>query len=268
MTSTANLSTRLEGLLGGGRVVASETQSREYAIAGRAPHAVVKPAHAEEVAEVVRFAVAERLGLVCCGARSKLEIGMPPQHYDLAVDLTDMVQIAHYDPPDLTLSVDTGLPVAELSKVLAAQNQFLPLAVPCFASSTIGGTVASGIDSTLRLQYGAARDLLIGAEFVDGTGRLVPERRAGRQKCDRLRSSQTSDRIARDTCRHHPAEFPHLSAASAARWFSSELFLAGYRACFSTRTSRLRSAIHERGTVRWTFWGIARQNCGKKKTQR
>jgi glycolate oxidase FAD binding subunit len=172
MTSTANLSTRLEGLLGGGRVVASETQSREYAIAGRAPHAVVKPAHAEEVAEVVRFAVAERLGLVCCGARSKLEIGMPPQHYDLAVDLTDMVQIAHYDPPDLTLSVDTGLPVAELSKVLAAQNQFLPLAVPCFASSTIGGTVASGIDSTLRLQYGAARDLLIGAEFVDGTGRL------------------------------------------------------------------------------------------------
>ena len=56
--------------------------------------------------------------------------------------------------------------------MLAAQNQFLPLAVPCFGSSTIGGTVASGMDSTLRLQYGTARDLLIGAEFVDGTGRF------------------------------------------------------------------------------------------------
>ena len=172
MTSTANLSTRLEGLLGGGRVLASETESRKYAIAGRAPHAVVKPAQAEEVAEVVRFAVAEKLSVVCCGARSKLEIGMPPQRYDLAVDLTGMVQIPHYDPADLTLSVDAGLPLAELTKVLAAQNQFLPLAVPCFASSTIGGTVASGMDSTLRLQYGTARDLLIGAEFVDGTGRL------------------------------------------------------------------------------------------------
>ena len=77
--------------------------------------------------------------MVCCGARSKLEIGMPPQRYDLAVDLTGMVQIPHYDPADLTLSVDAGLPLAELTKVLAAQNQFLPLAVPCFGSSTIGG---------------------------------------------------------------------------------------------------------------------------------
>ncbi len=172
MNSTANLSARLEGLLGGGRMLDSEMESPKYAIAGRTPRAVVKPAQAEEVAEVVQFAAAEKLGVVCCGSRSKLEMGMPPQRYDLALDISGLVQIAHYDPADLTLSVDAGLPLAELTEVLAAQNQFLPLAVPCFASSTIGGTVASGIDSTLRLQYGTARDLLIGAEFVDGTGRL------------------------------------------------------------------------------------------------
>src|SRR5258708_36301266 len=63
------------------------------------------------------------------------------------------------------------MPLSELAKVLAAKNQFLPLAVPCSATSTIGGAIASGIDSTLRQQYGTARDFLIGAEFVDGTGK-------------------------------------------------------------------------------------------------
>ena len=187
--------------------------------------------------------------MVCCGARSKLEIGMPPQRYDLAVDLTGMVQIPHYDPADLTLSVDAGLPLAELTKVLAAQNQFLPLAVPCFASSTIGGTVASGMDSTLRLQYGTARDLLIGAEFVDGTGRLC--RSGGRVVKNvtgydlhklLIGSLGTLAAITRLNFRTYP--LPELRGG-----FSGELFLGGCRACFSTRTSRLRPAVHERGTV-------------------
>ena len=133
--------------------------------------AVLKPRSAEEVGEIVSFAAAEKLAVVACGSRSKLELGMPPQRYDLALDLTDLRAIVHYDPGDLTLSVDAGLPLNELAKALAAKNQFLPLAVPCCATSTVGGAIASGIDSTLRQQYGTPRDFLLGAEFVDGTGK-------------------------------------------------------------------------------------------------
>src|SRR5437879_4020903 len=53
-----------------------------------------------------------------------------------------------------------------------AVDEVLPLLVPWDPLSTIGGTVASGIDSPLRQFYGTARDFLIGAEFVDGTGHL------------------------------------------------------------------------------------------------
>jgi glycolate oxidase FAD binding subunit len=109
--------------------------------------------------------------VVACGSRSKLELGMPPQRYDLALDMTDLRQIAHYDPGDLTVSVDAGMRFSELAQALATKNQYLPLAVPCSGTSTVGGAIASGIDSTLRQQYGAARDFLIGAEFVDGTGK-------------------------------------------------------------------------------------------------
>jgi glycolate oxidase FAD binding subunit len=171
MSSVANLFTRLDGLVGSDRVQASEAALREFAIAGRAPMAVLKPRSAEEVAEIVSFAVAEKLAVVACGSRSKLELGMPPQRYEVALDMADLRQIVHYDPGDLTVSVDAGLPLNELAKTLAAKNQFLPLSVPCSAMSTVGGAIASGVDSTLRQHYGTARDFLIGAEFVDGTGK-------------------------------------------------------------------------------------------------
>lgn len=170
MNTAGSLAVRLESLMGNGRVLGSQAEMREYAIDGCAPTAVARPVSAEEAAEVVRFAAAEKLAVVCCGSRSKWEIGMPPRRYDLALDLTGLVEIVHYDPADLTLSVDAGLRLSELTKVLAAKGQFLPLLVPCFATSTVAGAIASGIDSTLRLQYGTARDFLIGAEFVDGTG--------------------------------------------------------------------------------------------------
>ena len=172
MSATANLPARLEKLLGNDRVRASESELREYAIAGRVPAALLKPRTAHEVAEIVRLAAAEKLALVCCGSRSKLQLGMPLRRYDLALDMTGLHEIAHYDPGDLTLSVDAGITLRELAKALAAKNQFLPLAVPYHGTSTIGGSIASGIDSTLRQLYGTPRDFLIGAEFVDGQGQL------------------------------------------------------------------------------------------------
>jgi glycolate oxidase FAD binding subunit len=172
MTATANLATRLESVLGAHRVVATEAELCEYAIDGMVPGAIVRPASAQETAEVVRFAITEKLAIVASGSRSKWDLGMPPARYDLALDMTALHDIAHFDPADLTLSVDAGIPLRQLAKVLAEQRQFLPLAVPCYETSTVAGALASGIDSTLRKQYGTPRDFLIGAEFVDGKGAL------------------------------------------------------------------------------------------------
>jgi glycolate oxidase FAD binding subunit len=172
MTATANLATRLESVLGAHRVVAAEPELREYAIDGMVPGAIVRPASAQEAAEVARFAITEKLAIVASGSRSKLDLGMPPARYDLALDMTGLHEIAHFDPGDLTLSVDAGMPLRQLARMLAEKGQFLPLAVPCCETSTVAGALASGIDSTLRKQYGTPRDFLIGAEFVDGKGAL------------------------------------------------------------------------------------------------
>jgi FAD/FMN-containing dehydrogenase len=172
MSAPANLMARLESLLGADRVLRVDDGSPDYAIDGIGPGAVVRPCCTDEVVELVRFAISEKLAVVPCGSRSKIDIGMTPERYDIALDMTGLRTIAHYDAGDLTLAVDAGVSLRRLTEFLELNKQFLPLAVPCFETSTIGGTVASGIDSALRQQYGTARDFLIGAEFVDGKGQL------------------------------------------------------------------------------------------------
>src|SRR5271165_2751768 len=172
MSATTHIGARLETALGNSRVVLHDEELREYAVDGVMPGAIVRPAYAAEVGELVRFAASEGLSAIASGSRSKLNLGMPPTRYDIAVDMRGIQQVAHYDAGDMTLSVDAGLSLRALEKVLSDKGQFLPLAVPCFETSTVGGAVASGIDSALRQQYGTARDFLIGAEFVDGTGNL------------------------------------------------------------------------------------------------
>ncbi len=169
---SANFPARLESLIGTSHVVTDPATRATYAVDEIIPTAVAKPSSPEEAAEVVRFAALENLALIPCGARTKLQVGQPPSRYDIALDMTALNQILHYDPGDLTLSVGAGTPIEKLNATLLTHHQFLPLLVPWYTISTIGGAIASGIDSPLRQFYGTARDFLIGAEFIDGAANL------------------------------------------------------------------------------------------------
>jgi glycolate oxidase FAD binding subunit len=165
--------TRLAGIAGAQNVVSDPAKLAEYQIDGLAPSAAVKPASRDEISDIVKFCAAEKLTVVPCGARSKLSMGAPPARYDVALDLTRLDHIVAYDPSDLTLSVEPGIPLQRLAGVLAGHRQFLPLAVPFLSQATAGGTIASGVHSPLRQAYGTARDFLLGIDFVAGDGAQV-----------------------------------------------------------------------------------------------
>jgi FAD/FMN-containing dehydrogenase len=174
MTAMTNsITARLQSLIGAQRNFADSVDPNTYAIEGVVPSAVAKPASAEEAAEVIRFAARERLTVIPTGARTKLSVGARSAGCDIALDMCALNQIAHYDPGDLTVCADSGMPVAALNAALLEHNQFLPLLVPYYSQATLGGAIASGLDSPLRNAYGTARDFLLGAEFIDGTGALV-----------------------------------------------------------------------------------------------
>lgn len=168
----------LAAIAGEAHVVADPAALHSYAIGGICPAAAIRPGSPAEVSELIKFAAAEKLSVVPCGARTKIEVGLPPRKYDLAIDMTRMDRVIAYDPGDLTLSVEPGIPLKRLSAVLAEQGQFLPLAAPFFHSATVGGTIASAMDSPLRQFYGTPRDFVLGMEFVTGDG--TPAKSGGR----------------------------------------------------------------------------------------
>jgi len=168
--STAVAFSRLAEIAGEANVVRDPARLAAYCVDDKLPAAAVRPGSAEEVAEIVKLAARERLAIVASAARTKLGIGMPPQRYDIALDMARMDRIVAYDPGDLTLSVEAGTPLRKIASTLSEHRQFLPLAVPFMDRATAGGTIASGVDSPLRQFYGTARDFTLGVEFLTGEG--------------------------------------------------------------------------------------------------
>ena len=174
MTSaSASLSARIAEIAGAKNVILDPAELAAYEIGGRAPWAAVRPESAEQTGEIVKFAAAGSLAIVPCGARTKLGMGMPPRQYDLALDMTRLDRVIAYDPGDMTLSVEPGIPLRRIESALVEHRQFLPLVVPFMDHATAGGTIASGVDSPLRQFYGTARDYVLGIEFVTGDGALA-----------------------------------------------------------------------------------------------
>src|SRR5579883_1090163 len=79
-----------------------------------------------------------------------------------------------YEPSEFTFTARAGTPLAEVVQTLAACGQYLPFD-PVFVDSggTLGGAVASNLNGPGRLRFGGIRDFILGARFVEGSGRLL-----------------------------------------------------------------------------------------------
>ncbi|MGA8074394.1 MAG: FAD-binding oxidoreductase [Candidatus Acidiferrales bacterium] len=171
MSAPTNIAgARLADIVGSQNASFDPRELAAYEIGGLTPGGMARPGSGEEVAELVRMAAADRLAVIPCGARTKLEMGLAPERYDLAIDMTRLDRVAAYDPGDLTLGVEAGCGLAKLQSVLAEHRQFLPLAVPWLRRTTVGGTIATGVDTPLRQLFGTTRDYILGMEFVTGEG--------------------------------------------------------------------------------------------------
>src|SRR5487761_103105 len=174
MSSPAKtMPSRIGDIVGAANVTDDPRELAAYAVDGVRPSAAARPGMAEEISELVKLAAAEKFAMIPTGARTKLGIGMPPARYDLAIDMTRLDRVISYDPGDLTLSVEAGIPLSKLAATLAQHKQFLPLSVPFYDRATVGGTLSSGVDSPLRQAYGTARDFVLGMEFITGDGALA-----------------------------------------------------------------------------------------------
>lgn len=81
--------------------------------------------------------------------------------------------IVDYVPGDLTVTARAGATFAEILDATAAHKQWLALDPPGELTGTIGATIATASAGPLSSAFGLPRDLVLGVEFVTGTGSVV-----------------------------------------------------------------------------------------------
>ncbi len=133
----------------------------------------MRPANEGELAEAVRAA---RGPLAVRGGGTRALAAGPGE----VLETGGLAGLELYEPGALTLVVRAGTPLADVEAILAGEGQRLAFEPPDMRAllgregvSTIGGVVAANASGPRRVQAGAARDFLLGARFVDGSGTMV-----------------------------------------------------------------------------------------------
>ena len=144
-----------------------------FAIGGVKPRLAWRPESAEELADAVRQASADRLRVLPWGGGVSLTRESAPARYDVALDTTALSRITIYDPEDFTVSAQCGIRIHDLRAALAEKGQELPLEAAEAWAATLGGVLAANASGPRRRMFGSPRDRILGARFVTGDGVLA-----------------------------------------------------------------------------------------------
>jgi glycolate oxidase FAD binding subunit len=131
------------------------------------------PSSAEDLAEALHEANLNARAVAVVGNDSKRLMSGPVLPADIIISTTGLRRILQYEPNDLTVSVEAGMPFSELQAHLARRKQMIALDPPFSAQATVGGVVASNSSGPMRRGFGTARDLVIGMTFAKLDGKLV-----------------------------------------------------------------------------------------------
>jgi glycolate oxidase FAD binding subunit len=131
------------------------------------------PETPDDLAEALSRA-ARHLRTICLeGNGSKRLMAGPVACADETVTTAALHRVLEYEPRDLTVSVEAGLPWREFTALLRQNRQMVPLDPPFAEQATVGGVVASNSSGPRRRLYGTARDMVIGMCFVTLARRIV-----------------------------------------------------------------------------------------------
>jgi glycolate oxidase FAD binding subunit len=139
-------------------------------IDGLGPLPVVRPASVAELGETVRQAGTAGQAIYSLGGGTMIDAGLPPTRSGIVISLTGLAAVIDYPARDMTITIQAGITMAELQRLLNAEGQRLPIDVPQPARATLGGSLAVNISGARRLGAGTLRDYVIGISTVNDEG--------------------------------------------------------------------------------------------------
>ncbi|MEJ5347503.1 MAG: FAD-linked oxidase C-terminal domain-containing protein [Desulfosoma sp.] len=137
------------------------------------PQAVVFPANACQISEVVRLANRWRFPIYPRGAGSGMVGGAVPDRGGVVLSLARLNRILEIHPEDMVAVVEPAVVTGVFQKTVAQYGLFYPPDPASLEFSTIGGNVATCAGGPRAVKYGVTRDYVLGLEAVLPTGELI-----------------------------------------------------------------------------------------------
>lgn len=137
------------------------------------PAAIVQPANAQEIVELVRWARKTSTPLVPFGAGSGVCGGAVPEKSQVVVDVKRMNRILETRADDLTVRVQAGAIGMPFEQELQRRGFTLghfPSSIYC---SSVGGWVAARGAGQFSTRYGKIEDMIASLRVVTGAGEVI-----------------------------------------------------------------------------------------------
>lgn len=135
---------------------------------------VLRPGNTQEVADILKLANENCVGVVPQGGNTGLVGGQTPDESGLqvVVSLSRMNDIIEVDPVGNTMTVQSGVVLEKIQEAAEASDRLFPLALGAQGSCQIGGNMSTNAGGTAVLAYGNTRDLVLGVEVALPTGEI------------------------------------------------------------------------------------------------
>jgi glycolate oxidase FAD binding subunit len=145
--------------------------AEDDSVAGVQPQMVLEPGNETELAAALRCAEAAGLCVVPRGGGTKTGWGNRPVRADLILSTARLNRVIEHAWADLTVNVEAGCTIQNLQNTLAQHRQRIAVDPLWPERATVAGMLSTNDSGTLRIRFGALRDLVIGVTIAlpDGT---------------------------------------------------------------------------------------------------
>lgn len=170
---------QLQSLLGAENVLTDhadrEFHSTDVYSAGQLPLAVVRPASAADVAQLVQLCVAQGISLVPRGGgASYTNAYTPAETNSVVIDTSRMNRILEINERDGYVVAEVGVTWAKLNEALSAKGLRSPFFGPFSGlAATIGGSLSQNSVTWGTGVFGVSGETTLGVEAVLGTGEII-----------------------------------------------------------------------------------------------
>lgn len=136
------------------------------------PDVVVKVLSTEEVSEIVKYAYENNIPVTPRGSGTGLVGASVAMEHGIMIDTSLMNRFLELDEDNLTITVEPGVLLMELSAYVQDRDLFYP-PDPGEKSATIGGNISTNAGGMRAVKYGVTRDYVRGLEVVLPDGKVV-----------------------------------------------------------------------------------------------